>query len=180
MSAPEPLPSTPSVTAPPTRRRPRPSLSRADRLREARRRQEAARWWRRFQLNISGAFRDGAKQFAPQVSWSPTFAFEDSFRLRGHLGVSALNTQIFGTFVVVEPAFFASFGGGPVRVELGAGLQIWSGNGVFPLLQMNFVLSFVGNSETPKFLEYFFVEPAIVFSTTVPTYFAKAGFGLTF
>jgi hypothetical protein len=175
---PEPIPSSPAVTVP-ARRKPRPSLSRAEALREARRRREASRWWRHFQLNVAGAFRSSAKQFAPQVSWSPTFAFEDSFRLRGHLGLTALRTEVFGTFLVAEPGFFASFGSGPFHIEPGVGMQIWSGNGVFPLLQMNFAVSFEGSGDAPKFLVYFFVAPAVVFSTTVPTYFVKAGFGLT-
>lgn len=175
---PEPIPSSPAVTVP-KRRKPRPPLSRAEVLREARRRWAASRWWRHFQLNMSAVLRSSAKQFTPQVSWSPTLALEEAFRLRGHLGLTALRTEIFGTFLVAEPGFFASFGGGPFRIEPGVGMQIWSGNGVFPLIQMNFAVTFDGSGDAPKFLENFFVAPAVVFSTTVPTYFVKAGFGLT-
>lgn len=178
---PEPLPpvvpSTPATTGP---KRKRPSV-RLDANR-TRRREPLHPWWAHVQLNVAGAFREnGAKLFSPQISWNPTFGFEGAFRVRGHLGVTLLKTDANAYFGVVEPGVFASFGGGVFRVEPGVGMQVWLGQGgVYPLLQMNFVVSFEQFEESPRFFERFFVGPAVVFSTATPTYFVKAGFGFAF
>jgi len=170
---------TPTAPTGPVRKRTRlPKLEST----KPKRRPPLHAWWAHVQLNVVGAFREsGAKLFSPEVSWNPTFEFEDNFRIRAHLGAMAFKNETGSYFGVIEPAVFASFGAGVLRVEPGAGAQFWLGQGgLFPLLQMNFVMSFEGMQDTPRFFESVFIAPAIVFSNVIPTYMVKAGFGFAF
>lgn len=175
----------PEVSPPPgssisPRRSKRPVALRVDPPKP--RRRELHPWWGHVQLNVNGGFReDGTKQFSPELSWNPTFSFEGNFRLRPQLGVTALKNDLNQYFPILEPALFASFGGGAFRIEPGAGMQVWFGQGgVYPLLQLNLAVAFEGNQETPKFFERLFVAPAILFSPILPIYLVKAGFGFAF
>lgn len=75
--------------------------------------------------------------FSSELSWNPSYAFTSDWTLLGNVGVSPLKGKS-GTFIMSE---FGVLGGYKINqsyeVEVGAGLQAWSGQSTASMINVN-------------------------------------------
>jgi len=118
----------------------------------------------------------GGQVFSGEANWVPQLELPLGFKLRGELGFGLLKNLFGDRYLEFH---YQAFGGyeflAPVGIEVGAGMETWSGNGgTHALLSSNLVL------KLSYFIDTVFGGFSYFFLPGAPAQQYKLGFGISF
>lgn len=96
--------------------------------------------YKSFRANGIFATNSVGNSLSAGLSWNPSYAINSKFDVRGIVGLAPLKGADDETFMMSEYGVLAAYEVAPAwELELGAGMQSWSGQDTSPMMSANII-----------------------------------------